>query len=87
MLAACFLSLLERTGYFIERNTVWFHLRNTKPKFRLLRFRCSFPKLETKFNGNALFLHSTITALRIARHAQKIKEAVEKQRRGLRQQN
>jgi hypothetical protein len=71
MLAACFLSVLERTGYSTERIPVWFHRRNTKTKFRLLRFRCSFPELEAKFNANALFLYSFITALRIALHAKK----------------
>lgn len=74
MLAACFLSVLERTGYYTERIPVWFHRRNTKPKFRLLRFRCSFPESEAKFNANALFLHSVFTALRFAFRAKKSKQ-------------
>ena len=68
------INILRCTVSKISKKIYIYIYQKTKPKFRLLLFRCSFPDLEAEFNANALFLHSAIPALRIALHAQKSKQ-------------
>lgn len=75
MLVAGSFSALERTGSSAERVTVRFLRRNSKSKFRLLRFRCSFSELEEKFNANAVKAHRT--ALRVQKSKQPLRSSAD----------